>query len=400
MTPATENLIQLDGNVSVGTSVDQDAFDESDDSGARNSDDNDDKLSDSEYETEDEAFSDPIPANLFPRAEDDVTPGQPIELDLNMKDNLSSYLPLCLLLNARSIYNKSDNLSEMLQEIGPDICLISETFEREKSRLNTAIKSRNFKSISYYRKNRAAGGGCAIVYNGNRFSVSELNITAPAEVENCWALFVPNTKDDRTARVRRIAVGSYYVSPRSKHKQETIDHIIDTIQELRAKYDNDVSFLIGGDFNRTPINDVLDSYGALKQIISVPTRNTATLELLLTDLHTMFHPPTTIPPLQVDPGRKGKDGDHEVVVLAPISNKHFKIERKKKTIITRPLPQSNMDLFENAINFNDWDDIFKDKTLDEKVESFHQFYGLTSMTFFLKKSQRCQTLIENGCLRN
>lgn len=192
MTPATENLIQLDGNVSVGTSVDQDAFDESDD--------NDDKLSDSEYETEDEAFSDPIPANLFPRAEDDVTPGQPIELD----PNLPSYLPLCLLLNARSIYNKSDNLSETLQEIGPDICLISETFEREKSRLNTAIKSRNFKSISYYRKNRAAGGGCAIVYNGNRFSVSELNIAAPAEVENCWALFVPNTKDDRTARVRRI----------------------------------------------------------------------------------------------------------------------------------------------------------------------------------------------------
>ena len=114
----------------------------------------------------------------------------------------------------------------------------------------------------------------------------------------------------------------------------------------------------------------------------------------------MFHPPTTIPPLQVDPGRKGKDGGHEVVLLAPISNKHFKVERKKKTIITIPLPQSNMDLFENAIHFDDWDDIFKDKTLDEKVESFHQFCGLTSMTFFMKKSQRCQTLIENGCLQN
>ena len=93
-----------------------------------------------------------------------------------------------------------------------------------------------------------------------------------------------------------IAVGSYYISPRSRHKQETIDHIIDSIHILRAKYDNDVNFLVAGDFNRVNIDDILDSYGALKQIISVPTRNTATLEIALTDLHTMFHPPTTLPP--------------------------------------------------------------------------------------------------------
>ena len=117
-------MIQLDGNVSVVSSVDG-----KDDS---ISDDNDES-SDSEYETEDEAFSDPIPANLFPVSED-ITPGQPIKLDLNMKDNLSSNLPLCLLLNARSVYNKCKNLDEMLQQMGPDFCLISETFERETRR--------------------------------------------------------------------------------------------------------------------------------------------------------------------------------------------------------------------------------------------------------------------------
>ena len=98
-------------------------------------------------------------------------------------------------------------------------------------------------------------------------------------------------------KVKRIAVGSYYVSPRSKHKQDTLDHIIDTIQVLRAKFNNDINFIIGGDFNRLNVSDILDSYGALKQIISIPTRKTATLEILLTDLHTMYHPPTTIPPL-------------------------------------------------------------------------------------------------------
>ena len=52
-------------------------------------------------------------------------------------------------------------------------------------------------------------------------------------------------------------------------------------------------FLCGGDFNRIDINDILDSYGALKSILSVPTRKSATLEILLTDLHTMFHTSST-----------------------------------------------------------------------------------------------------------
>ena len=192
--------------------------------------------------------------------------------------------------------------------------------------------------------------------------------------------------------VKRIAVGSYYVSPRSRHKQETIDHIVDTIQILRSKYNNDISFLIGGDFNRTPISDVLDSYGALKQIISVPTRNTATLEIIMTDLHTMFHPPTTIPPLQVDTNKKGKDGDHEIVILAPINNQQYKVQRKKKTIVTRPLPQSQIMNFEKAIIFNNWDEMFKDKNIDEKVESFHDYLRFNLDKYFPEKVTKMSNL--------
>ena len=159
-------------------------------------------------------------------------------------------------------------------------------------------------------------------------------------------------------KVKRIAVGSYYVSPRSRHKQEVIDHIISTIHSLRAKYANEVHFLVGGDFNRLEITDILDSYGGLKQIISVPTRKSATLEIILTDLHTLFHPPTTLPPLQVDSDKLGKDGDHDVVVLAPVSNVEYRLERNKKTIITRPLPDSQVEKFEKAIIHNNWDELF------------------------------------------
>ena len=94
---------------------------------------------------------------------------------------------------------------------------------------------------------------------------------------------------------------------------------------LRGQYENEVNFLIGGDFNRLDITEILEWYGGLKQVISLPTRESATLEILLTDLHTMFHPPTTLPSLQVDTNKKGKDSDHNVVVFAPISNVQYTV---------------------------------------------------------------------------
>ena len=254
---------------------------------------------DTDYDTEDEAFSEPIAANLAPVPGQIVSPGQPITLDVCDNEVSQSNLPLCILFNARSVYNKVDNLTQMLNQIGPDFCIISETFERQKKQLKDLLEGQHLKYISHFRKNRAAGGGSAIVYNENRFFVSNLEIPAQEEIECCWALFVPKVKHN-TMKVKRIAVGAYYVSPKSRHKQATIDHIIDTIHSLQAKYANDVNFLIGGNVNHMKLGDILDSYGGLRQIITVPTRKSATLEIILSDMPTLFHPPTTLPPLQVD----------------------------------------------------------------------------------------------------
>ena len=109
-------------------------------------------------------------------------------------------------------------------------------------------------------------------------------------------MFTPVAGCTQQLKVKRIAVCSVYVSPKSKQKVETLEHIIETIHVLRAQYDNDINFLFGGDVNRLDINDILECYGGLKQIISAPTRKTATLSIVLTDLHSMFHPPTTLPP--------------------------------------------------------------------------------------------------------
>ena len=137
--------MQLDGNVTdVGDSTidDIDPDEESDDSIVDSVDDDSDTT---EYETEDEAFPEVTPANLYPSGAQTENRGE--ALDVNLNADMTSPLPLCLLLNSRSIYNKCDNLAEMLRQIGPDICLISETFERERLRISDVLKSRMYKNI-------------------------------------------------------------------------------------------------------------------------------------------------------------------------------------------------------------------------------------------------------------
>ena len=365
------NIFQVDGNISDVSSI----------------------LSsnDTQYDTDDEAFAEPIAANLSPVPGQTLSHGQPIILDINSQQDSSPHLPLCLLINARSCYNKGNNLTEMLQQLGPDISIITETFEREKNPLSNIIKSQEFRYFSYFRRNKAPGGGCAIVFNEKRFSVTSLDIPAIEEIETCWALAVPRCESQKV-KVKRLVVGAYYISPRSKYKQQVIEHIIETIHLMRSRYSNDVHFIIAGDFNRVNTTDVLDSYGALRSVVSVPTRKSATLEVILTDLYTQYHPPTTLPPLQVDEGSQGKDGDHSIVVFAPCSNQQYRIERKKRIIHTRPLPESNISKFEQSIMNNPWEEHFKNKSVNEKVKIFHDCLRTNLDHFFPEKRTKMSCL--------
>ena len=81
------------------------------------------------------------------------------------------------------------------------------------------------------------------------------DIFLPEDIEAVWSVFSPASDCLEQLKVKRIAVCAIYVSPRSKVKPETIDHIIESIHLLRAKYDNDVNFIISGDFNHTPTTE-------------------------------------------------------------------------------------------------------------------------------------------------
>ena len=112
---------------------------------------------------------------------------------------------------------------------------------------------------------------------------------------------------------------------------------------MRARYDNIANFILAGDVNRTNYQDVLEPYGTLKQCVTVGTREQATLEIILSDLLNLYHPPTVPGTLKVDEDKAGKDSDKNIVVLAPRSNENFMVERKKRSIKSRFIPDSIID---------------------------------------------------------
>ena len=141
-------------------------------------------------------------------------------------------------------------------------------------------------------------------------------------------MLTPRKLDHKLQHIKRICVSSVYIAPRSKMKAQTMNHLIQSIHLIRSKYDNNVNFLLGGDVNRTDNSDVMDSYGALKQCVTVGTRKESTLEIILSDPPT--HPPKVLGPLKVDENKIGKDSDHNIVVFAPRSDVNFQVQGKRK----------------------------------------------------------------------
>ena len=123
----------------------------------------------SDYDTEDEVDPTPDPVILTPVPNQMSVQGQPIQLEVVSDINSQpSPLPLCMMLNARSLYNKAYSFKNLLHKIAPEITMVSETWERQKQTLEKLLSSEQFKVVSYKRSqigNKQPGGGCAIIYN-------------------------------------------------------------------------------------------------------------------------------------------------------------------------------------------------------------------------------------------
>ena len=142
------NIFQADGNISYNSSS---SVDDPDDISANKT----------EYETDDEVDPHPHPVNLFPIPGQNVQPGQPLLFDVDMSTDGQpppSCLPLCLMMNCRSICNKIDNMREMLHTLGPSIVIASERdMGARKTETGQHFKQRTIQNSFLLPKKQIAG---------------------------------------------------------------------------------------------------------------------------------------------------------------------------------------------------------------------------------------------------
>ena len=96
--------------------------------------------------------------------------------------NTSIPQQMFLVLNARSVRPKLNNLNKTINNLKPDIVVISETWETKTKDIPELLKSKSLKSVSFVRNRdhppflSQTGGGTTILYNESNFQVNEADI--------------------------------------------------------------------------------------------------------------------------------------------------------------------------------------------------------------------------------
>ena len=143
------------------------------------------------------------------------------------------------------------------------------------------------------RVSRTGGGICAFVKSYIPFKVlTELH---DDNFETLWLHIRPH----KLFRGFSCLIVSVVYNPPSSDNKAFIDHIIAKLDLALVIYPNAGIFLVG-DFNRCPISSLIRHF-SLKQIVKAPTRNEATLDLILTNMSDVCSPVSIIAPL----GRSG-----------------------------------------------------------------------------------------------
>ena len=70
----------------------------------------------------------------------------------------------------------------------------------------------------------------------------------------------------------KIACGSIYLKPGSKHKSDLLDHISDAFNLLSARYGKGLHFCLAGDTNVLKLESILNLSPNLLQVVTKPTR--------------------------------------------------------------------------------------------------------------------------------
>ena len=114
------------------------------------------------------------------------------------------------------------------------------------------------------------------------------------------------------------------------------------------------------------ISPILQSLPRCRQVVTGNTHKDKCLDILISNIHTLYLPPIIVPPVQPDNPTTGKPSDHLVPVQYPISGTGGSVSREYKEKSFQPIPASGVQRFGN------WEGVSEELNPDEQLKQLNK----------------------------
>ena len=205
-------------------------------------------------------------------------------------------------------------------------------------------------------KDRPTPGGGVALYLKNHLNIVQPKITVPYDLECTWTLI----KGNFAFNIKMLAVCAIYYPPRAPYHDELLDHLVTSVDVLKAQYD-DLRIILMGDVNRLNIEDLCLDLG-LRNLVTEPTHEGSILDVILTDAQPYTTASTTItPPIGLS--------RHHCVLSRPVPP----APPTYVTRVIRPFRDSYVRHFGQWVTEQDWHTIL---TEDDPNDAVMRFEGM------------------------
>ncbi len=268
-------------------------------------------------------------------------------------------LPTFLNVNARSLTKKLDELDVVIRQNHVDICAITESWFSE-SVPEAPVSINGYKLLRNDRDGRVGGGVC--VYVNLSIPYKEWSDLEDPAFETKWITLRPKKLP---REYPHLLVGVIY-HPTTQHREMT-EHIIKSVDHILSHHPV-CGIVLVGDFNQLPDHGII-SQCKLKQIVTKPTRENATLDKIFTNMILLYSEPSVLPKLGTS--------DHSMVLMKPSIRNSFKTGQKY-SVTTRCMGPNEKALFSHDLQHVNWAPLYRTEHCQDQfdflMETIHTLY--------------------------
>ena len=252
-------------------------------------------------------------------------------------------------------------------------------------KLKKYLQRKGYKYISCgARPSGKRGGGAAILVDLCKFTIEEIGVNVPSNLEIQWALIRPKNINQET-KYCEIIVGSLYSAPNSKKHRVLLDHLVSTTHALMARWPR-AAVILGGDKNELPLASLLQALPRFGQLVTKHTHGTKTIDVIITSCPELYAVPEISDPVLPDEPLRAKPSDHKVPVARPLAATSESVVNTYEEKVFRPLPDSGKREFLKWIHSDDWGSITEDNNPTKQFAEFRKLVQ-EKVDFFCQKKE-------------